>query len=103
MTNKTVLFYSQLGISIAGLIFTGSLLIFQENNTKVYLPIFTSLIFAWIPSPLSNENTYLMENIKKLEDKINILELQSLELKEVKIEKEVEKEVEKDKQIKLRM
>jgi len=101
MTNsKTVLFYSQLGISIAGLIFTGSLLIFQENNTKVYLPIFTSLIFAWIPSPLSNDNTSLMENIKKLEDKINILESKSLELKEVKIDEEVKEEV-KDKEVKL--
>jgi len=93
MTNSnTILFYSQLGISIAGLIFTGSLLIFQENNSKVYLPIFTSLIFAWVPSPLSTDNTYLKENIKKLEDKINKLESASLELKEVKIDKEDDKE-----------
>jgi hypothetical protein len=92
MTNSnTILFYSQLGISIAGLIFTGSLLIFQENNSKVYLPIFTSLIFAWVPSPLSTDNTYLKENIKKLEDKINKLESASLELKELKIDKEDDK------------
>ena len=102
MTNsKTILFYSQLGISLAGLIFTGFLLIFQENNSKVYLPIFTSLIFAWIPSPLSTDNTSITENIKKLEDKINILESLSLEIKEVKIEKEVDKEVKIEKEVKL--
>lgn len=88
---NTILFYSQLGISIAGLIFTGSLLIFQENNSQVYLPIFTSIIFAWVPSPLSTGNTYLKENIKKLEDKINKLESASLELKEIKIDKEDDK------------
>ena len=39
--NSDTLFYSQLAISITGLIFTGTMLIVQPNNTNIYLPIFT--------------------------------------------------------------
>ena len=90
INNKTILFYSQLAISISGLIFTGSLLISQENNSNIYLPIFTSLIFAWVPSPLSFDNSIIEQNIKILEDRINIIESASLGLKEVKIIKDPE-------------
>ena len=54
--NSDTLFYSQLAISITGLIFTGTMLIVQPNNTNIYLPIFTSLIFSWVPSPMNNKN-----------------------------------------------
>ena len=54
--NTDILFYSQLAISITGLIFTGTMLIVQPNNTNIYLPIFTSLIFSWVPSPMNNKN-----------------------------------------------
>ena len=54
--NTDILFYSQLAISITGLIFTGTMLIIQPNNTNIYLPIFTSLIFSWVPSPMNNKN-----------------------------------------------
>lgn len=85
---KIILFYSQLAISVAGLLFTGSLLITQEENSNVYLPIFTSLIFAWVPSPLSYDNMGLEENIKQLEDRLNILESASFGLKEIIIKKD---------------
>ena len=32
------------------------MLIIQPNNTNIYLPIFTSLIFSWVPSPMNNKN-----------------------------------------------
>jgi len=56
LLNSDILFYSQLAISITGLIFTGTMLIIQPGNNNLYLPIFTSLIFSWVPSPINNKN-----------------------------------------------
>jgi len=56
VSNSDILFYSQLAISITGLVFTGTMLIIQPQNSAVYLPIFTSLIFSWVPSPITQKN-----------------------------------------------
>jgi hypothetical protein len=49
-----LLFYSQLSISVLGIVFCGTMMIVKNENVNIYLPIFTSLIFAWIPSPVNN-------------------------------------------------
>jgi hypothetical protein len=46
------LFYSQLTITLAGMVFTGALIIIQPNNLNVYLPIFSSLLFPIIVLPV---------------------------------------------------
>lgn len=53
MSEKNTLFYAQLSISVIGLIFTGTMTILSPDKAAVYFPIFTSLIFAWIPTPIT--------------------------------------------------
>jgi hypothetical protein len=65
------LFYSQLSITIVGIIFTGTLIIVQPNNLNVYLPIFSSLLFSWLPSPISTKN--IQTQIKGFEDKLLLM------------------------------
>jgi hypothetical protein len=65
------LFYSQLSITLVGIVFTGVLIIIQPNNLNVYLPIFSSLLFSWLPSPISTKN--IQTEIKGFEEKLNIM------------------------------
>ena len=51
---SNTLFYFQFGISFFGLAVTGALLFADRQNQNIFLPIFTSIIFAWIPSPLTS-------------------------------------------------
>lgn len=54
--SSDALFYAQLSISLFGMAFTGTLLVLQPDQVNIYLPIFTSLLFAWIPSPISSKS-----------------------------------------------
>jgi hypothetical protein len=65
------LFYSQLSITLVGIIFTGVLIVIQPNNLNVYLPIFSSLLFSWLPSPISTKN--IQTQIKGVEEKLTIM------------------------------
>lgn len=65
------LFYSQLIITLAGMAFTGALIIIQPDNLNVYLPMFSSLLFSWLPSPISTKN--IQSQLKGVEDKIAIM------------------------------
>jgi hypothetical protein len=65
------LFYSQLSITLVGMIFTGALIIIQPDNLNVYLPIFSSLLFSWLPSPISTRN--IQSQLKEVEDKIAVI------------------------------
>lgn len=65
------LFYSQLSITLVGILFTGVLIIVQPNNLNVYLPIFSSLLFSWLPSPISTKN--IQTEIKGFEEKLNMM------------------------------
>ena len=65
------LFYSQLSITLVGMVFTGALIVIQPNNLNVYLPIFSSLLFSWLPSPISTKN--IQSQLKGVEDKIAIM------------------------------
>jgi hypothetical protein len=56
MSYNNNLFYAQLSISIIGLSITSALLFIDKQNQNIFLPIFTSLIFAWVPSPITNPN-----------------------------------------------
>jgi len=66
------LFYSQLSITLIGIVFTGVLIIVQPNNLNVYLPIFSSLLFSWLPSPISTKN--IQTDIKSFEEKLSIMQ-----------------------------
>ena len=66
------LFYSQLSITLIGIVFTGVLIIVQPNNLNVYLPIFSSLLFSWLPSPISTKN--IQTQIKGVEEKLSIMQ-----------------------------
>ena len=76
MSSNTVLatdtlFYSQLSITLVGIVFTGILIVIQPNNLNVYLPIFSSLLFSWLPSPISTKN--IQSQIKGVEEKLSIM------------------------------
>ena len=51
---SNTLFYFQFGISLFGLSVMGALLFNDKQNQNIFLPIFTSIIFAWIPSPITS-------------------------------------------------
>jgi hypothetical protein len=61
MSFNNNLFYAQLTISILGLSITSALLFLNRENQNVFLPIFTSIIFAWVPSPISNTPSSAIE------------------------------------------
>ena len=65
------LFYSQLSITLVGIVFTGVLIVIQPNNLNVYLPIFSSLLFSWLPSPISTKS--IQSQIKGVEEKLTIM------------------------------
>ena len=52
MPTNDIILYLQCSITTIGLIFSGTMLIIG-NNPNIYLPIFSSLIFSWMPSPIS--------------------------------------------------
>ena len=54
MSYNNNLFYAQLSISILGLSVISALLFVDKQNQNIFLPIFTSVIFAWVPSPITN-------------------------------------------------
>jgi hypothetical protein len=64
------LFYSQLTITLVGIVFTGALIVVQPNNLNVYLPIFSSLLFSWLPSPISTKS--INAQIKNVEEKLTL-------------------------------
>lgn len=44
---------AQFLFSVSVLTFTGIMMVTDVKNINTYLPIFTSMAFAWLPSPLS--------------------------------------------------
>jgi hypothetical protein len=76
MSNNSILatdtlFYSQLTITLVGIVFTGALIVVQPNNLNVYLPIFSSLLFSWLPSPISTKS--INTQIKNVEEKLALV------------------------------
>ena len=81
MSRNDKLFYTQLTMSIIGMIFTGTMLI-MDKKTETYLPIFTSLLFCWMPSPYGTKSSAVsvhkidtitdeeIKNHPKIDDKI---------------------------------
>jgi len=51
--HKNVHYYLQAGFSFTGLAFSATML-FVGKDPSVYLPLFTSILFAWLPSPISS-------------------------------------------------
>ena len=43
----------------------------MQDNLNVYLPIFSSLLFSWLPSPISTRN--IQSQLKGVEDKIAVM------------------------------
>ncbi len=56
MSSSNQLFLVQIAFSATGLIFAAAMLI-TGKDAGTYLPIFTSIAFAWLPSPLSRQTT----------------------------------------------
>ena len=52
LSPKTI-FYAQLLITVIGLGITATLMVTDHGNSAVYVPIMTSLLFSWTPSPSS--------------------------------------------------
>ena len=48
-------FWTQAVFSAVGVTFSAAMLI-TGKDPSVYLPIFTSILFAWLPSPMSSTN-----------------------------------------------
>ena len=76
MSNNSILatdtlFYSQLTITLVGIVFTGALIVIQPDNLNVYLPIFSSLLFSWLPSPISTKS--INTQIKNVEEKLALV------------------------------
>jgi hypothetical protein len=61
-TTNNNLYYFQCAISLIGLCITGALLFTNAQNQNVYIPIFTSIIFAWVPSPLTHTTSATVSN-----------------------------------------
>lgn len=70
--NNNNLFYAQLTISILGLSITSALLFVDKQNQNIFLPIFTSLIFAWVPSPINMTSSNSISNEIKEKSSYNI-------------------------------
>ena len=49
-----VIFISQFIFSLVVLGFTGTMMIVDKENLNIYLPVFTSIAFTWLPSPMSS-------------------------------------------------
>lgn len=66
--NVDIVFYTQLAISITALIFTGAMAVVRPEQSNVYIPIFTSIVFAFIPSPatVSQTNAHLSKLTKQV-------------------------------------
>ena len=69
---EDALFYAQLSFSLVGVIFTGTMSVLQPQNTNIYLPIFTSILFAWIPSPMSSKG--IQPQLQTLRTRVQTLE-----------------------------
>ena len=110
-TSNNSIFYFQFVISLIALGFSITMLVVQKENNNIYLPFLTSLVFAWIPSPINtqtqNQNT-IEDSSQEIEEIDKEIESQKLLLKnnknrihninknltEEKDEKEEEKEIE---------
>jgi purine-cytosine permease-like protein len=58
-------FYMQAGFSGLGVVFSATMLLIGKEPS-IYLPIFTSILFSWLPSPLSG--AVGASTVKKLTD-----------------------------------
>ncbi len=78
------IFYFQFVISLIALGFSITMLVVQKENNNIYLPFLTSLVFAWIPSPINTQtqNKNTIENSSQEIEEINKeIESQKLLLK----------------------
>ena len=53
--SETYHFFTQAGFSALGMIFAAGMLI-TGKEPSVYLPILTSILFAWLPSPMGSRS-----------------------------------------------
>ena len=51
--SPTVVFYAQFAVTVIGLTLSSAMIVMNSNNSTVFLPILTSLLFSWLPSPSS--------------------------------------------------
>lgn len=77
-TNVDIVFYTQLAISISALIFTGTMAVVRPDQSNIYIPIFTSIVFAFIPSPATVSQTNATLN--KLSKQVTQLQLKDASL-----------------------
>lgn len=56
MSSNNSIFYFQFLISIIALGFSITMLTIQKENSNIYFPFLTSIVFAWIPSPINTPN-----------------------------------------------
>ena len=54
-TVKARSFYTQMAFSATGLGFSAAMLL-AGKDPSIYLPIFTSILFAWLPSPMATSS-----------------------------------------------
>jgi hypothetical protein len=104
------IFYFQFVISLIALGFSITMLVVQKENNNIYLPFLTSLVFAWIPSPINtqtqNQNT-IENSSQEIEEIDKEIESQKLLLKNNKtriynINKNLEEEKDEEKEIELK-
>lgn len=51
--SSSSIFYAQLGFSLIGITLASVMIIMNTDNSDVFLPILTSLLFSWVPSPMA--------------------------------------------------
>ena len=67
-------FYAQLGFSIVGIGLSAAMIAINPNNSTVFLPILTSLLFSWVPSPTSVPDlTPHMDKLNAILDQVQSL------------------------------
>lgn len=72
LSNK--IFYAQLGFSLVGVGLSAVMIILNSNNSTVFLPILTSILFSWVPSPNSTPDlTPHMDKLNTILDKVQVL------------------------------
>lgn len=69
MSSNNSIFYFQFLISLIALGFSITMLVVQKENNNIYLPFLTSLVFAWIPSPI---NTHIQNKDQNKDQNENI-------------------------------
>jgi hypothetical protein len=71
MSSNNSVFYFQFLISLIALGFSATMLVVQKENNNIYLPFLTSIVFAWIPSPINTQNQNIKNSDQEIETDID--------------------------------